>query len=115
MGGGPNEENDDDALNAELNALNAADDQKVDNHTSNDDFNQPSQPPPNYNNIKQPSPQPQPQPMPPSNHNMNNFNGQQPMYQQPQQPMYNQPPPPQQNQNVSGQYFVNNGPNYNYQ
>merc|ERR1711933_218563 len=62
--------------------------------------------------------------------NNNNFNQpqqptynqpQQPTYTQPQQPTYNQPPPQNKynnnnnNNNNSNAYYVNNGPQYNYQ
>merc|ERR1712083_290222 len=78
-------------------------------------FEQKSQPPPNYSN-KSPSPQPM---LPPSNNNngngFNNMNQpQQSSYSQPQQPIYSQPQQPM-HSNQNGQYFVNNGPQYNYQ
>eukprot|EP01083_Nonionella_stella_P063967 166287_1 len=113
---GPPGDDPNDELNQELNALNGANvEQKVDSaptqptnyggniNNNNNNFNQPTynQPPvqPTYN---QPPAQP-------------TYN-QPPV--QPQQPTYNQPPrakpQPQTNYNTS-EYYVNNGPQYNYQ
>merc|ERR1711902_463684 len=81
-------------------------------------FEQKSQAPPNYSNK---SPSPQPQPMPPNKNNgngliFNNMNQpQQASYSQPQQPIYSQPQQPMHSNQQNGQYFVNNGPQYNYQ
>jgi len=110
--GPPGDENDDE-LNAELNALNA------DNASPNIGGAIPS-PQPNYNNNNNisPSPQQPSQPMNPygNNNNFNNFNPPQPNnnnFNQPQQPPSNQNMN-NMNNNSSG-YMVNNAPNYNYQ
>merc|ERR1712228_333360 len=100
---GPPGDDLEDEFGAELNALNTEDSNV--NNVNNNDLNQPSQPQPNYNqnNIKSPSPQPMP---PPNNYQNNQYNANQ---------FNNHNNVNQKGFNENGQYFVNNGPSYNYQ